>query len=293
MTIRFFKSIVNNLVPDAEIDDVVRLTGGVSAIVHRIELKLVGGETTSLVVRVHGASHSGHSAELEYQLLKALRRIGILVPVPVHVDSSGRLLANPYVVLEYVDGTSEVRIERQVASINIMAKVLVEIHSASTTTLRSLPTRINPLPEVFDYLPQARDWDHLRRYLHSLWETANTETQLLLHGDFWPENLLWKNGHLVAVLDWEDAAYGDPLSDVAGCRLELRYKFGKQAMHQFTQAYARQRPVDPVRLALWQVYVASAAQHFMGQWGRAKTLEAHMRNEALSSIREVAAVLMG
>jgi aminoglycoside phosphotransferase (APT) family kinase protein len=38
---------------------------------------------------------------------------------------------------------------------------------------------------------------------------------VLLHGDFWPGNALWRDGALVAILDWEDAAIGDPLADVA------------------------------------------------------------------------------
>ena len=98
---------------------------------------------------------------------------------------------------------------------------------------------------------------------------------------------------VAAILDWEDAAFGDPLSDVACCRVELRYKFGKASMQRFTEAYARDRVVDRERLALWQVYVAAAAQRFMGKWGLAPALEAHMRTEALASIREAGAALMG
>ena len=26
---------------------------------------------------------------------------------------------------------------------------------------------------------------------------------VLLHGDFWPGNILWRDGRLVAVIDWE------------------------------------------------------------------------------------------
>ena len=76
-------------------------------------------------------------------------------------------------------------------------------------------------------------------------------------------------------------------------RVELRYKFGKASMQRFTQAYARHRVVDGERLALWQVYVAAAAQRFMGEWGLAPALEVHMRTEALASIREAGAALMG
>ena len=63
-------------------------------------------------------------------------------------------------------------------------------------------------------------------------------------------------------------------------------------MQRFTRAYVKHRVVDRDRLALWQVYVAAAAQRFMGEWGLDPTLEAHMRIEALTSIREAGATLM-
>lgn len=158
--------------------------------------------------------------------------------------------------------------------------------------LPDLPARIDPLSDVFEYLPESEEWNPLRTYLGSLPHTAYQDLPKLLHGDFWPENLLWHQGAVAAILDWEDAAVGDPLSDVAGCSVELRYKFGTAGMQRFIEAYAAQRTVDLNRLALWQVYVAAAAQRYMGGWGLDAGLEAHMRAEALASIRDAGLVLM-
>ena len=105
-------------------------------------------------------------------------------------------------------------------------------------------------------------------------------------------NLIWRGGAIVAVLDWEDAAIGDPLSDLAASRLELRYQFGPASMQQLTKRYAEHRAVDRDRLALWQVYVAAAAQRFMGGWGLDQDLEARMRDQALLSIREAGSELL-
>ncbi|MGI9333620.1 MAG: phosphotransferase family protein [Gammaproteobacteria bacterium] len=288
-----YAGIVTRLFPGAELEAMVRLTGGVSADVHRLDLNLVDGRTTSLVLRAHGASHSGHSTELEYQLLQALYRGGVPVPEPLLVDVSGSLLADPFLVMAFVEGTSAVPAAQECQYIDAMADVLAKIHALPTADLPTLPARNDPLPEVFDYLPDGHEWDDLRAHLRSLADTAYVGSPMLLHGDFWPENLLWHNGAVAAILDWEDAALGDPLSDVACCRVELRYKFGKASMQHFTQAYARHRVVDRERLALWQVYVAAAAQRFMGEWGLAPALEAHMRTEALASIREAGTALMG
>ena len=114
---------------------------------------------------------------------------------------------------------------------------------------------------------------------------------VLLHGDFWPQNLIWRDGRIAAILDWEDAALGDPLSDLACALLELKYLFDDVLVAGFLAAYGRHAPIDRQRLALWQVYVASAAQHYMGDWSLEPSREAHMRQTALRQIRDAAAIL--
>ena len=215
------------------------------------------------------------------------------MPEPLLVDVSGALLADPFLVMAFVDGTSEIPAGQEGAFIEVMADVLTGVHAFPTADLPTLPARTDPLPEVFDYLPEGAEWQDLRVHLHSLGDTAYSGPPQLLHGDFWPANLIWRDHRVAAILDWEDSALGDPLSDVAACRVELRYQFGKAGMRRFTQAYARHREVDRERLALWQVYVAAAAQRFMGEWGLPPERVARMRKEALASLREAGAALMG
>ncbi len=286
-----YANIVARQYPGADLVAMTRLTGGVSADVHRLDLKLADGHSTSVVLRAHGTAHSGHSADTEYRLLNALHHSNLPVPEALFVDSSCTLLNVPFLLIEYINGTSEIPAGQENQYIDLMAATLAHIHTQHTTALPTLPTRNNPLPEVFDYLPEGRQWVSLREHLASLTATNYVGPPKLLHGDFWPENLLWKNGVIAAVLDWEDAAIGDPLSDVAGARIELRYKFGVAGMQRFTAAYARHHSVDLNRLALWQVYVAAAAQHFMTEWGLEPTRLAHMRREALLSIQEAGSVL--
>jgi len=285
-------NIIARLLPDADVKHMVRLTGGVSADVHRLDLELSNGGITSLVLRAHGASHSGHSAELEYQLLQLLYKNGLSVPEPMLLDISGSLLPDPFIVYEFIEGTSEISSTQVGHCIELMADLLAQIHAFPVNELPTLPKRTNPLPEVFDYLPGGDEWHDILDHLQSLSDTEYEELPKLLHGDYWPGNLLWRDGSIASVIDWEDAAIGDPLADVACCRLELRYKFGQKAAQRFTKAYARHRVVDRNRLALWQVYVAAAAQRYMSEWRLDPALEADMRTEALCSIREAGAILM-
>ena len=108
--------------------------------------------------------------------------------------------------------------------------MLLKIHDAPIADLPELPDRLDPLPEIFDYIPSGASWQGLTDYLDGLSDTEYQGEPKLLHGDFWPENIIWNNNDIAAVLDWEDAAIGDPVSDLACSRLEIRYKFGYQGM---------------------------------------------------------------
>lgn len=288
-----YARIVSKLFPDAEFKAAVRLAGGVSAEVYRLDLLHVDNSLSSIVLRVCGRSHSRNAADLEYQLLQALHTHGVLVPEPLLVDTSGDVLSDPYLLMAFVEGTSGVPDIHWVKYVDAMADTLASIHAVPADILPALPVRVDPVPESLDYLPTEHEWQNLRTYLRSLSDTSYQKPPKLLHGDFWPMNVLWQRDTMAAVIDWEDAAVGDPLSDVACCLLELRYLFGWERTQRFTEAYTSHRSLDRERLALWQVYVAAAATRFMSEWGLTTEREAHMRSEALACIREATEILLG
>lgn len=111
----------------------------------------------------------------------------------------------------------------------------------------------------------------------AVWPLPRRNAPVLLHGDFWPGNILWKNGQLAAVIDWEDAALGDPLADLAMSRLEILWAFGIDAMHRFTRQYQSMTTIDftdlPYRdlcAALWTIPQISG-------WGLDEATERTMR----------------
>jgi aminoglycoside/choline kinase family phosphotransferase len=90
----------------------------------------------------------------------------------------------------------------------------------------------------------------------------------VLHGDFWPGNTLWRDGRLVGVIDWEDAAIGDPLADVANARLELLWAFGADTDEDFTRRYAAAMPaVDLTDLPCWDLEADRRLTGRIGEWG--------------------------
>ena len=283
--------LVAEVWPGAALRSVRRLTGGVSAQVYALEVAYSSGAAAQMVLREHSPVESHYTAELEFDLLKTLHSLDLPVPQPIFFDAGCTLAANPFVIMTAIPGSSVIPAGNAFEYIDEMARQLFRIHQAPIQNLPTLPSRLDPLPEVFEYLPAASEWGGLKARLRALTDTGFKAAPCLLHGDYWAQNLLWEQGRITGVLDWEDAAIGDPLSDVAGASVELRYLFGREGMQRFIAAYSALSSVDPTRLALWQVYVAAAAQHFMSTWQLAAADEAHRRRHALASLHEAEARL--
>lgn len=255
--------IAERVAPGAALVRTWPLKGGVSAYVHAIELAHPDGRLERLVVRRHGALEKGHRPEVaadEFRLLERLHAAGLPVAAPRWLDADGEIFGAPCLVLDFVEGSTQLPLD----AVEQMAATLATIHALPVEALGVdfLPRRVDPADEGEHGLPARR---------------APLPRRSLLHGDFWPGNLLWRDGRLAAVLDWEDAATGDPLSDVAACRQELLWRIGEEAMEAFTRAYEAKASVDRWQLAIWEAFVARAALEHMGRWGLPPEQEAAMR----------------
>jgi aminoglycoside phosphotransferase (APT) family kinase protein len=273
------------------------LHGGVSAKVQALELILPDGTTDRVVVRQHGAASWKPLEEgvtsTEHAVLEALADASLPVPRPRLCDLSGLVLPAPYLVLPFIDGTKEphtlsLGLER-------MAGFLARLHRLDVEALAlpaTLPRRDNPVPELLEYLPDGLE--ALRHLIEK--RDAGQEpwpTGSVLHGDFWPGNILWQEDRIAAVIDWEDAAVGDPLSDLACSRVELMCAYGEAAMEAFTAHYLRARgqAVDPAALALWDLLVSSGALAFMDRWGLEPQMEAARRSKTRAFLNRAADAL--
>jgi len=285
-------AIVARHFPGARLRTSEQLTGGVSADVYRLDVQLADGSERPIVLRIHGPTHGGHELTLEFELLSALHRAGLPVPDVLAMDASRTLLEHPYLLMEFVEGATSFPPDEADRRIDMMAEALGAVHATPLPGLPALPERRDvPIDDLQHYLPAGAEWRDLREGLAAVTIGTFEGAPALCHGDFWPTNILWRDGRIVAILDWEDCAIGDPHSDVATACLELRYLFGAAGAARFKHAYERHRALEPTRFAHWQVYVAAAAQHFMGKWRLEKAREDHMRRTALSSIREASAAL--
>lgn len=281
-----FEQLVHRMDPSARVRRTWPLSGGVSAQVTALEIELPGGQTRKLVVRRHGAAdlaQNPHLAADEFRLLQLLRAHHLPAPAPYYLDLSSQIFPTPVIVVEYIEGRAEDMPPHLPALTRQLATHLSRIHSltAAATDLYFLPQQENRVAQTLRDCSAAADaaFDEgrIRAILESVWPLAPRHPAVLLHGDFWPGNILWQEGRLAAIIDWEDAATGDPLADLANSRLELLWAYGRAAMHQFTRQYQALAPLDFSHLPYWDLFAALRPIAKIGTWGLDPPTEKRLR----------------
>ena len=281
-----YAEIVARLFPGAKHVRHWALTGGVSAHIEAIEYELAEGEYQQVVVRRHGAADWKILEEdvttTEFSLQTILFEAGFPVPEPLLLDVSGSVLPSPFLVMAMVQGVTVVDDVHLQNALHQMADFLQGLHNLDTETL-SLPARLprgeDPVNGALQYVPDTAANAALRAAI-ACWVTKPAENTLL-HGDFWPGNILWKDNKIAAVIDWEDAAIGAAASDLAGCRCEIMAMYGEPAMETFTNRYLAGATREMSDLPLWEVYGGFAALGTMGDWGLDPEVEALRRERTI------------
>ena len=262
---QLLQKLVQRIIPGSSLLRTWQLAGGISASMTALEIEAPGGRIVRVIIRRPGVpalERDRHAAANEYRLLELTQSLGLKTQAPLYLDQSGVLLPGPFLVLEYVEGTPEFAPADVLDAMRQLAMQLAAIHSAdySSFDVSYLPRQAHDAAATFgvrpDRLDRSLDEGRIRDTLEAAWPLPQHNPAALLHGDYWPGNVLWRDGKLAAVIDWEDAKLGDPLVDLAISRLDLVWIFGIAAMDAFTEQYRTCMPIDYTELPYWDLVAA-------------------------------------
>jgi aminoglycoside phosphotransferase (APT) family kinase protein len=275
-----FARLVDSIHPQSKLVRTWKLIGGISAQVTALEVRLPDGSAHKWIVRQHGKGDRRRNPQIaadEFRLLRALRSVGLPVAAPVAVDHE--CFDTPVIVVEYIEGSTDIT----EADLPQFAAHLARIHQISPDAFAFLPQKADLFaddlasrpPQLDDSLQEGR----IRDALEAIRRIPQTNATTLLHGDYWQGNVIWQDGQLVGIIDWEDAAVGDPLADLSKVRLELLWAFGVEGMQRFTELYGAQMPqVDLTHLPYWDLFAALSPASRLAEWAEGDvTREQHMR----------------
>ena len=284
-----FEALVHRVDPAGKLLQFWPLTGGVSAQVTALEVLRSDGQIQKMVVRQHGPVDLEQNpliAADEFRLLQYLSAAAIPVPQPYHLEPAGELFSTPCLVIAYVDGQPDFHPAEVTVCVEQLATHLAQIHA-----IRDAPTHFPFLHTNHDWqtrmvqnqparLDDSLDEGRIRDVLEAVWPLPVLNDPVLLHGDFWPGNVLWHAGKLAAIIDWEDASLGDPLADLANSRMEILWAYGVEAMQYFTHCYrAGAAMVDLTNLPYWDLCVALRPAFKIGEWAGDAATERRMREQ--------------
>lgn len=280
-TDRQFEQLVHKFYPRSKLLRVWELKGGVSTDVKAFEIARPDGQTQKMIKR--GVEQEKTSYKLdehivtEFKLMQQLKMAGCtVIPTPYHLDSSGEIFPMPYLVAEYIEGetlfaSSIMDVDDYVLQ---FAQGLASInqYNESNLDLSFLPQTADMYMILYNRLKKT-DTTMNKVCTHDIWEALwpipQSNSSALIHGDLWPGNVLWRDGNLAAILDWEFASIGDPLFDLAFARLDILSELGMEAMYKFTDDYYAAMPMlDLSYLPQWDIAIAYQREIMLNEYPR-------------------------
>ena len=267
-----FAQVLQRFKPHLTLERVQLLTGGIAAEVVILECVNSVEDTQKYVMRWYentDYARNYHVVEHEFAVLHKLKSLGVPAPTPYYLDESCHIFHTPYLIMEFVEGKPEFTPSDVNKFMRQLAQYLAQIHQLDQAQLQ-FPF-IEPQIINLEYYPaqpnEIASKARIREALAPHLPLTPRNSSLFLHGDFWLGNLLWENGELTAIIDWEDMVYADPLYELAVTRLNIIWAFGVKAMHTLTQHYHSLMPqLDLTHLPHWDLYVALRTPDNFPEW---------------------------
>jgi aminoglycoside phosphotransferase (APT) family kinase protein len=264
-----YLQIIQMLIPGGRIIETWPLQGGISAQMTALAYEHPDGQAGKFIIRQPGGQalkQNPYAAAFEYKVLQLTNSLGLATPAPLLFDPSGKIISGPYLVIDFVEGKPDFSPANPNLLARQMADHLARIHSAdcSAGDCSFLPEAYPSLPESTRQIHPIFEKERIREVLANAWPIPRRNALALLHGDYWPGNILWRDGVLAAVIDWEDAQRGDPLMDFAISRLDILWIYGIDALDTFSRQYLSRNSLDTTALPRWDLYAALRLTRMVG-----------------------------
>jgi aminoglycoside phosphotransferase (APT) family kinase protein len=215
---------------DARVEVTGRATVGLSQETWFVRLHLNGQPPAEAVLRLPTQASGGQAINTQRIALQAVEGHGVPAPALLWFDDDAENpFRRPVLVMERAPGRVPVgwrsvdepaRSKLAVQAVEILAA----LHAIDPAPLQALIPSGHSAPTELDWYTRfLRRYEPLPGVLRAgLWwlerhRPAASARSALVHGDFRMGNLMVMGDRISGVLDWEMAAPGDPLADLAWC----------------------------------------------------------------------------
>ncbi len=273
-------ALLEVIAPGSTLSAIRPIEGDFANDAYMVQARPATGLPMRVVIKsyVECGTERSEKARLEFRTLEWLQEHSVPAPKPLYLDESGALLGTPSIVTSCVDG-KHIMLPSNPPSDPLnwarsLAVMLAKIHSvpcdaeaqsllldANSEALWFL--RSGAVPDYVNAFPGGAEvW----QVLHDLLPDIHQVQPTLVHLDYWPGNVLWDLGQITSVIDWEEAAYGDPAIDLAYCRMEMFISGMEQAADELVLAYEAEIGRRVANLEFWEL-AATPRPMYDPAWG--------------------------
>ncbi len=198
------------------------------------------------------------------------------------------VVGSPALVMTRLSGQGNVQPLDLDSWLQQIAQALVSIHATDTTGASGplLPLDHWGNRELTE-LHWPSNWALVHRAVDAIRQHRPdpTASTTLMHGDCHPGNLLWRDGVLTGVVDWNGARLGSRWFDLAYCRADVAVLFGLPAARRLTAHYLTSSGATPTNLPVFDLMSGLAAR----RWATAHWLSGYRHQGWTDTPRQVAA----
>ena len=258
-------ALLEQVAPGSSLLNVNLLPGSFSNHTHLIEARLPNGKPYKIVVRrykIFGDYDRGEKAHREFKTFELLNQYQVPAPQALLLDKTGKILGAPGIVTGFVEGNLLLEAPANVMDwTRKLTRMLAKIHSIPCgrdeqsfllmgNAEASWFLNYDAAPKYMQAYPGGADlWQMLRE----LYPNIQMVHPSLLHIDYWSGNILWHKNEISAVLDWEEAAYGDPAIDVAYARMNMFLMNLPDAADEFLRVYESDTGRKIENMGFWEL----------------------------------------
>ena len=247
--------------PEVQVHKVTPIGDGVSARVFGAEYTTSRGRQRSALRLVAAPLNL---CMRESMVLNRLHAVGLPVPRCYGVKAGPGAVNECCMLLDWMPGHVVGRPQDIPTYATQLAQTLATVHEQSP--MHGLPRYTTELNRLLRQARQKRELDQVVAAIEANKAMFSTESTLL-HGDFWPRNVLFKRKRLTAVLDWSYACSGPHQVDVCNARIELAWLWGDAAVREFTECYFSVAPVRAAGLACFDLAASLKPSLHSQYWG--------------------------
>jgi aminoglycoside phosphotransferase (APT) family kinase protein len=259
------QNLLDIIAPDSHLLSITVAEGSFSNYTHIVTAALKDGSRYKIVVRrykVFGDYDRGEKAVREFKAFELLNQHQVPGPEALYLDQSGDVLGIPGIVTKFVEGSLVMDNPSDPLDwARKLAKMLANIHAIPCGQEEqrfllkgneevSWFVKFDAPPAYMQEYPGGAD---LWRLMKDLYPKLQADTPALLHIDYWSGNILWHENEISAVIDWEEAAYGDPACDVAYAMMNITLMGFPEAANEFLKVYKSELGREIKNLEFWKL----------------------------------------